>query len=189
MKYTIEEEKKEFNGYLKITSATITHDSFQNGKQIHTQRMTLDRGNAVAILIYEKDTDSFLFTKQFRYPTTFENIGWIYEIPAGMIENNESPEVTVCRETKEEIGYQIENPECIGSYYASPGCSTERVTIYFAEVTSSQKVTKGGGLDSEDEDILLHKVKQANIENFMNQEIIDAKSIIALQWYLLKKQA
>jgi ADP-ribose pyrophosphatase len=187
MKYSIYEEKKVFNDHYKIVQAKVTYDTF-NGKQITARRLAFERGDSVAILILEKETKSVLLTNQFRYPSCKNNNGWLLEIPAGSIEENEEPEKCVTREVMEELGYRINNPKLISTFYASPGASTERIYLFFTEVSQHDKTGKGGGNVSENEDIQLVKIPVSDIPSEI-LKLKDAKTILALQWYLLKSCA
>ncbi len=68
MKYKVIKEEIVFDDFFKIKKATIEHELFDSGT-IEVDRLCFDRGDSVAVLLYEKDTDSLLFTNQFRYPT------------------------------------------------------------------------------------------------------------------------
>lgn len=185
MKYRIIAEEFVFNDFFKIKKAKIRHDTF-NGKEIIVDRLSFERNNSVAILIYEKDTDTFLFTNQFRYPTTESTDGWLLEIPAGSMKPVDDPEFRVREEVEEEIGYQMDTIELICSSFVSPGGCSEKTFLYYAEVNSSHKTAKGGGLESENEDIQLVKLSKSTvIKMYHNKEFQDAKTIMAIQWYLL----
>ncbi|WP_317045265.1 NUDIX hydrolase [Formosa algae] len=168
----------------------MLHDSFEGDTQIEVVRECLDRGNAIAIILVEKDTDSVLLINQFRYPTITHPgyDGWLIEIVAGCMEADEDPIECAKREVEEEIGYTIANMESMGEYYSSPGGSSERVHGFYAEVNSTDKKFKGGGLDAEQEDIQLIKFPISEIKNALKANTFkDAKTIIALQWLLLNK--
>lgn len=186
MKYSISDEKTVFNDHYKIVKAKVTYDTF-NGTEISTKRFAFERGDSVAILLYEKESDSILLTNQFRYPTCKHNEGWVVEIPAGSLEEGEDPVDCVIREVMEELGYNISSPQLINTFYTSPGGSTERLFLFFAEVSPSDKIAKGGGLDSENEDIQMVKIPVLDIKNRLS-ELKDAKTILAMQWFLLKSQ-
>jgi len=186
MKYIINSEDLVFDDFFKIYAGEITHDKFDGGTMTK-KRKVFWRKDSAAILIYEKDTNNLLFTNQFRYPTVNEN-GWIVEITAGGIEENESPENAMKREVKEEIGYNLNEMEFISSFYVSPGGTSERVFLYYAEVNSNQKLFEGGGAKFEKEDIQLVKINPENALNKLNENLIrDAKTIIALHWYFKNK--
>ncbi|MGO3182336.1 MAG: NUDIX domain-containing protein [Aequorivita sp.] len=185
MKYSINDEKVVFNDHYKMVKAEVTYDTF-DGKEITTNRLAFERGDSVAILILEKETESILLTNQFRYPGCKNNEAWLLEIPAGSLEENEKPEDCVIREVMEELGYKIDNPKHISTFYASPGACTERTFLFYSAVSIKDKVGKGGGVDDENEDIQLVKIPIAELDSKIS-ELKDAKTILALQWHLLNK--
>ncbi|WP_299781116.1 NUDIX domain-containing protein [uncultured Formosa sp.] len=190
MKYTIVKEDIVYQDFFKIKKATILHDSFKSDEQIKVVRECLDRGSAIAILLVEKDTNSILLTNQFRYPTIThpDYDGWLLEIVAGCMEIEEDPMECARREVEEEIGYEVKNMESIGEYFSSPGGSSEKVHAFYAEVNSTDKKFKGGGLDTEQEDIQLIKFPISEIKSKLKANAFkDAKTIVALQWMLLNK--
>lgn len=187
MKHRIINEETVYNDFFKIKEATIVHDTF-DGKEVSVVRKCFERGDSVAVFLFEKDTNSILLTNQFRYPTIKEGNGWINEITAGSLEKGDKPDDRVKMEVEEEIGYRIQKLEFISSFFVSPGGTSERILLYYSEILSSDKVHQGGGLISEKEDIQLIKVGlQDIIDQYENNQIRDAKSIIAIQWFLMNK--
>lgn len=188
MKHKIQKEEKVFDDFLKIYKAVVTHETFNTDQEITTTRLALDRGNAIAVLLYEKDTDSFLFIRQYRYPSARHGQPWTLEIPAGSIDTNESAKDAAIREVREEIGYQIDQLQFIVEYFPSPGILSEQISIFYGEVTSNQKIAKGGGSISEKEDIELVKISRQEIRQQLEEGCFNNSiSIISLQWYLLNK--
>ncbi|MCK8520278.1 NUDIX hydrolase [Aquimarina sp. D1M17] len=188
MKYTVLEETYVYEGYLRIKKGTISHDRFDDNSPVIYDREILDKSGFATVLLYEENTEQIILIKQFRYPTIELDGGWILEIPAGGIENGEDPKECAIREVYEETGYVVEHLELINSSYTSPGISNERMYLYFAEVHEEQKKGKGGGNLLEDEDIEIYKLHISEIRKELQSGIIkDAKTIIALQWFLLCK--
>lgn len=187
MKYEIIEEEIVFDNFFKIKKAKIKHELFDSNT-IEVDRLSFERGDSVAILIYEKDTDTLLFTNQFRYPTIKEKDGWILELTAGSLEGNEEPKNRVKKEVEEEIGYNVNEVEFISSFFVSPGGTSERILLYYSEVNSSDKVFNGGGMKYEKEDIQLIKIKTKEVtQQFKDNKFRDAKTIIGIQWFLTNK--
>lgn len=187
MNYTIIKEQTVFDDHYKILKAEVRYDTFK-GDHITTERLAFHRGDSVAILLVEKETDSVLLTKQFRYPTTQHDKGWLLELPAGSMEKDECPLTCIKRETLEEMGFEIEQPQQLFNFYTSPGGSTERIFLFYAMVSQHQKTEKGGGLPEENEDIKTVKIPVAEIDTYLQDKISDAKTIIALQWLQLQKK-
>lgn len=194
MHFTISSKTRPYSNFLKIDSIKFEYDAFKTLKKIKVEREVLERGDSVAVLIYEQDTDTVLFTKQFRpgaaekdLTAGLEDAGWLLEIPAGMIDLGEDPQQAAIREVKEELGYAITSCKSIAQFYVSPGGCTERIFLYYASVKQNDKTDTGGGLLSEHEDISLVKIKKNNLaEALENGSIRDAKTIVALQWLMLQ---
>src|SRR5262249_28300157 len=89
---------------------------------------------------------------QFRVPTLIARRrdnpattdGWITEAVAGMIAPGETAEQAIIRETLEETGYRINKPELICKFFSSPGGTSERIFLYFSEVSEVDRVGAGG---------------------------------------------
>ena len=186
MKHEIKNEKTVYNGFFKILEAQVVYDQLTEFGSIEATRVCLERGDSIAVLIYEKDTDSFLFTRQFRYPSARRDHPWMLELVAGSIEDQEDPKVCAQREIEEEIGYHIDELELITTYFPSPGGCSEQIHLYYASVNSSQKTTQGGGAVVEQEDIELVKIPRSEIKELLNNGgLNNSISIIGIQWYLL----
>lgn len=179
-----------YDGFLKIKKTLVEIETFIDGnfkgELIQKTFEVMERGNAVAVLIRDTDTNTFLFTNQFRYPTIKENSGWLLEIPAGGVKENENPEECAKREVEEELGYLINDLKMISKFYVSPGGTTEMIFLYYAEVNSINKTSKGGGLKYEKEDIKMTTISVNEVMSKVGSELIDAKTIIAIQWWFLQ---
>ncbi|WP_194852455.1 NUDIX domain-containing protein [Nonlabens antarcticus] len=188
MKFEITNEISVYNGFLKILKANVSHESFKGKQSIDASRECMERGDSVAVLIYEIDTDSFIFTRQFRYPSARRNQPWMLELVAGSIDQNEMAEISASREVLEEIGYEVQDLQKIATYFPSPGGSSEQIHLFYTAVNSSQQVNAGGGNKEEKEDIEIVKIprqqtKQMLLENEFNNSI----SLIGLQWFFLNE--
>ncbi|WP_454287496.1 NUDIX domain-containing protein [Rhizobium arsenicireducens] len=146
-----------------------------------------DRGEAVAILLYDPQRRAVVMVRQFRIPVhLMGDHAFLLEVPAGSMEHGEDPAETVCREAMEETGYQIEKPRHLFSAYASPGAVTEKVHFFFARVHVDHKIAEGGGLAEEHEDIEITDVPlEAALQMIEDGRIMDAKTIMLLQWAAL----
>ena len=106
-----------------------------------------------------------------------------------MVKPGEEPEAAMRREILEETGYQVRELKYIGKFYLSPGGSSERIFLYYAEVGESDRVEAGGGAAGEHEDIRLVEYSKEEIERVLDRrEIVDAKTLVAVQWWQLRKK-
>jgi len=183
----ITSEERVFNNYFKVDKAEIKH-TLENGDVLKYSRMKLTRPDAVAALILNVDTEKVILVKQFRYPIADRESENILEIVAGKMDQGETPEQSMCREIMEEVGYKIEESDLTRkkSVYISPGYSTEIIHIFIVKVNDSMKVSSGGGVETEQENL---EIIEMNVGEFMlacrKGEIADAKTIISANELLI----
>ena len=164
--------------------------TFKNGK---TERLTHEvygKADGVAVLLYNPSTKKVVLSKQFRIPMYVAGVknGFSIEVCGGSIDKNESPEASVIRETREEIGYNISEIEKVSTVFLSPGLMREQVHLYIAEYTNEDKVESGGGLAEESEEItVLETSFDEALKMIENQEIIDARTILLLYHLKVKE--
>lgn len=148
-------------------------------------REVYDHGNAVTVLLYNKEKRTIILTEQLRI-ATFVNgneKGTLIETCAGLLEENENPDDAVKREVEEETGYVIDQVTKIYEAYMSAGSLTEKIYYYIAPYTPQQKKSKGGGLEEEQEEINVLEISYDDALNMLDSGvIIDGKTIIMLQY-------
>lgn len=154
----------------------------------HT-REAYDRGNGAAILLYNKDQQTVLLTRQFRLPTFVNgnSSGMLIEACAGLLDQDD-PEDAIRRETEEETGYRITDVRKIFEAYMSPGSVTEIVYFFIAEYAHSMRVHEGGGVEHEQEDIEVLELPFSQAVSMIGTGgIKDGKTIMLLQYAQLHK--
>ncbi len=182
-KVEVQDKRIVFDDVYKIEEAHVRFEKFNGEMSNPVRRLVFERGNSAAALIFNTDTQNVILTDQFRYPTYERGPGWLHETVAGVIDEGEQPEETIRREIREEIGYVVHALIPIASFYVSPGGSSERISLYYAEVNNADQVSAGGGMASENEDIaLVHMTLPELWQALDNGAIIDAKTLIAAQW-------
>jgi ADP-ribose pyrophosphatase len=192
-KVSIEQQRYLLNDFFKVEEAYLRFEQFNGEMSRQIRRLSLERGDSVTILVYNTTTEKIILINQFRYPTYQHGDGWITEAMAGMADHEEGPEETARRETQEETGLNINASEHIATFYPSPGGSSERIFLYYSEVSGEQaKYTKTGGLLHEGEDIIVVELSLGEaLAKVRSGEIMDAKTIIGVYWLenrLMKKQ-
>ncbi len=191
-KVSILQKRNVFDDFFKVEEAYLQFEKF-NGEMSNTvQRFSLDRGNSVAVLTFNRRTNKLVLISQFRYPTYKNGHGWTIEAIAGMIDPGETPEETARREAEEETGLNVTTLEHITTFYPSPGGSSELIFLYYSEVSGEQeKREHTGGIISEGEDIISLEISLEDaLEKIKSGEIMDAKTIIGIYWLenqLMKK--
>src|SRR5690606_6516432 len=146
-----------------------------------------DHGNAAAILLYNKNKKTIVLIKQFRMATYLNQNedGMLIEVPAGLLDGND-PETCIIKEVEEETGYRITKAKKVYEAYMAPGSVTELVYLFMAEYTDDMKVSEGGGLDEEHENIEVLEMEFSEAVWMMkNGKIRDAKTIMLLQYAVI----
>ncbi len=167
------------------TLRKITFDYLKKDGTWQTQtREAYDRGNGAAILLYNKENKTVVLTRQFRMPTYINGneTGMMIEVCAGLLDEHE-PEDCIRRETEEETGYKIKDVHKVFEAYMSPGSVTEILYFFAAEYSKEMKMTDGGGLEHEEEDIdVLELPFDQAFSMIGTGDIKDAKTIMLLQY-------
>lgn len=156
----------------------------KGGEWVNQTRESYDRGNGATILLYNKEKGTVILIQQFRMPTyTNRNeTGLMIETCAGVLDGDD-PITCIIKETEEETGYQIGNAVKVFESYMSPGAVTEIIHFFIAEYDDKMKVSEGGGLISENEDIdVLEITFQKALQMIESGDIKDAKTIMLLQY-------
>jgi 8-oxo-dGTP pyrophosphatase MutT (NUDIX family) len=83
-------------------------------------------GGAAIVAVDDRQRVCMLY--QFRHAAS----GWIWELPAGKIDNREPPLQTAQRELAEEGGMTAVSWQALGGVFSSPGVFTEVVHLYLA---------------------------------------------------------
>jgi nudix-type nucleoside diphosphatase (YffH/AdpP family) len=184
-KVVLHSKRRVFDGFFKIDEAELSYERFDGRMSAPLRRLCFERGDAVAAIVWHRDRQQVLLVEQFKYPAWEKGPGWIVETMAGMIDAGESPETALARELGEELGYRAERIEPIATFYVSPGGSSERIVLYYAEVCDASRCGDGGGVEDEGEDIRTVALSLDEIAARLRAgELHDAKTIIAAQWLL-----
>jgi ADP-ribose pyrophosphatase len=191
-KVSIKQKRYILDDFFKIEEAYLRFEQFNGKMSPLVRRLNLERGDSVAVLVFNQNTGKLILVSQFRYPTYQNQDGWTIEAIAGMVDPGETPEQTIRRELQEETGMNIDAFEHITTFYPSPGGSSERIYLYYSEVSGEQaKYKKTGGLLGHGEDVkAVEMTMEDTLAKIRSGEIVDAKTIIAIYWLenrLLKK--
>ncbi len=187
---SIKNVKKEVLSDKWYTLNKYTYDYQKEDGSWETQeRESYDRGNGACILLYNKQKGTVILTRQFRMPTYVngnEN-GMMIEACAGVLDDAK-PEVRIKMEAEEETGFRIEKVEKVLEGYTSPGAVTEIMHFFVGRYDASMKISEGGGVEDETENI---EVLECSFEKALEMmgagEIKDVKTIVLLQHAAMNK--
>jgi nudix-type nucleoside diphosphatase (YffH/AdpP family) len=163
---------------------SFTFDYLGNdGEWSEQRREVYDRGNGATILLRDETRDTVLLTRQFRLPAYLNGHpdGMLIETPAGLLDGDD-PETAIRREAEEETGYRAQDVRKIGEYFMSPGSVTERIAFFMASYRADGRISGGGGLAGEGEDIEVIEVTLGEALAMVERgEIVDGKTVLLLR--------
>ncbi len=179
MKVIIKDSKREYDGFFKVDKVVLQHEKFDGTMSKDIDRLNFNRGDTIAVILYNKTMESVILIKQFRYPAYVDGgPGWLIECVAGIKDNDK---VTVAKkEVLEETGYKIDDLKFLTQFYPSPGGCSEKISVYLAYVDAREETKKQYfGIGNEDIQVLEIPLVKA-FEMIKSGEICDGKTIIGL---------
>ena len=182
-KITIQKTELLSNNWYLLNKVTFDYKMEDHDSETQV-REVYDRGNGAVILLYNSTNKTVVLTRQFRLPTYLNGntSGMVIEACAGLLDT-ENPEECIIRETEEETGYRLSSVKKVFQSYMSPGSVTEILHFFIGEYQPNMKVSDGGGLAEEHENIeVLEYPFQEAYQMIASGEIIDTKTIMLLQY-------
>lgn len=160
----------------------------RDGSWQRLNREAYDHGDGAALLLYNRERQSVVLTRQFRLPAFVNGSdGMLIEVAAGLLEG-EQPEERIRKEAEEETGYRIDKVEKVFEAWMSPGSVTEKLHLFVAEYQPADQVSPGGGLQEEGEDLEVLEMSFSEALQAMKAGTInDAKTIMLLQYAALNQ--
>ena len=163
----------------KIFTVAEEHAVDPGGFEI-TRGIVRHKGSAVMMAV--DDNKQILLVRQFRLPAR-QNL---WELPAGSIEEDESPLKAAKRELREETGYSAKKWDKLAAFYPSPGYVSEKMTIFLAT-----ELTAGEAQPMDDERIERRWFSHKEVCDLIESgKIVDGKTIIGYyRWRAVSKRA
>lgn len=172
MEYSILKSERIFEG--KVFNVRIDEVQKSTGESMRVD--IVEHGGAVVLVPIDED-GRILLVKQYRHPTG----KYLLELPAGTLDESESPEECAVRECREEVGMAPGRIEHLGGFYLAPGYSTEYLELYLATELSAAPLPH-----DLDEDLVVERFSIDDvIEKISTGELEDAKTVAGIM--LLKQ--
>lgn len=179
-----------FSGHFSVRRLTLQHRLFAGGWSEPLVREVFERGDAVAVLPYEPETDCVILIEQFR-PGALRDAHspWMLEVIAGVVEAGETDAQVAHREAAEEAACELAELLPIASYYPSAGACSEHVRLFCGRVTTADAGAVHGAPD-EGEDILVHRIPRGEALALLAADRVpNGHTLIALQWLQLQGES
>ncbi len=148
----------------------LRHDCVRLPSGKEASREIVEHVGAVAGVVM-RDDGKVVLVRQFRKPVERE----LLELPAGLINEGESPEDAILREIAEETGYRAQKIDKLLDFYIGPGFTDAKIHLFLAS-----DLTAGKPSPDEDEEIEVVTIDLEDAISRLGSEIVDAKTIIGL---------
>ena len=159
----------------KVIHVDVDRVRFPDGSEGELEMVRHPGASAVLPFLSDPggDDPQVLLIRQYRYAAE----GFIYEVPAGKLDDGEDPEACARRELREETGCQAERVERLTTIYTTPGFTDERIHLFMAV-----GVTRGEAVGREADEFLEVETLPLSraLEMVERGEIRDSKTIVAL---------
>lgn len=169
-------------GYGLLQRVTLRRRRFDATLQ-EINRDVYDTGNGAAILLYDPSRGRVLLVRQFRLAAYLaDGREELIEACAGKLEGLDAAS-RIVMEVHEETGYAIKDPRYLFDAFMSPGVFSEKLSFFVAPYSPDDKVTDGGGLEHDGEDIeIIEPTLDEALAMIDRGEIVDAKTILLLHY-------
>ncbi len=159
----------EENEVFKCCRFNIVKRIFERQDGLKYHRFTVNPGNSVIVLPITEDNE-IVFIEQLR-----ESVGKVcLELPAGLIDDGETPEFAAKRELEEETGLISNDLELLIEGFPSAGYTSEKIFIYLAKNFKEGKVH----LDETEEIISTKKLPIKEVLDLINKNFFEEMNLV-----------
>ena len=154
----------------------VTTDQVEEPGRIRARRDVVRHSGSVVVLALDESGPEprVLLERQYRHAAK----QFLWELPAGRIDEGERELAAAKRELLEETGYRARSWKKILHFYVSPGFLDETHSIYLA-----RGIKAGAAQPEEDEKIAIRFFPLSRAEQMaVNGVIRDAKTIAGILW-------
>jgi ADP-ribose pyrophosphatase len=160
---------------------SVVTDQVAEPNGVIAQRDVIRHPGSIVVLALDESGSGprILLERQYRYAAN----AYLWELPAGRIDEGETKLAAAKRELLEETGFTARKWTHALHFYASPGFLDETMDVYLAE-----KLTAGQAQPEDDERIITRLVPLEQVVRMvMSGKIIDAKTMTSVLWLEKKR--
>jgi ADP-ribose pyrophosphatase len=148
---------------------SVTEDHVKDPAGFEIRRAIVQHPGS-AVMMAVDDKKRILLVRQYRVPVR----RYLWELPAGKLDEGETALQAARRELVEETGYRAKQWKKLATFYPSPGYVAERMTIFLAT-----GLTAGKAMPMDDEQIETRWFTAKDVEQHIRAgKIVDGKTMI-----------
>lgn len=169
-------------GFYDFVQVDLEVGTFSGGVDHYTRELYINR-EYVAVLCHDPARDEVVLVKQCRpAPLTREDDPFMLEIPAGLIDEDETSIEAAMREVTEETGLKVTDLNIIHpGFYPAAAITTEKGILFYTQIDASQAKGLHGTDEHEDIQVVVLKTDDF-IGQVQSGQIMDMKTIFAAWW-------
>ena len=185
--YKIINKKNLYSGFFSLNKYEFIHQKHDGNWTGKVEREIFGGAHVATLLPFDPIKKEIILIQQFRAGVLSRyDEEYLYEIVAGIIDNNEKPEDTAKRECLEETGCKVKKILPIQNYFPAPGSSESYYHLFLGEIDSFEG-ERIRGLEKENENILVKAFKIEQVRKLLkDKKILNGLTLIALQWFFLE---
>lgn len=179
-------QRPPYGSFFRFQNMDLTHRTFDGGRSAVLNREIFVGIDAALVLPYDPVRDKVLLVEQMRVGAMARQDPnpWMLEPIAGIVDAREVPENCALREAQEEAGLSDMTLESAGSYYPSPGSTSDYFYAFVGLCDLPMTESYLGGLIAEGEDLRCHPLGFAAAMDLMNSGEIAAGPLHHLLYWL-----
>ncbi|MBF0145996.1 MAG: NUDIX domain-containing protein [Magnetococcales bacterium] len=182
------ETKEVYRGFFRLFKVLLRYRRFDGRMSGPVTLEALERGEGVAVILYDPERDCVGLVRQFRIGAHLrENRGWVLELAAGSCQGQADVQAVALKEVREETGWTPSVLEHVNTFYISPSGTTERIHLFLG-IFDSRIPPSASGVLEEEEDIQTVTIPFPQVLEMMAQGEINAASVIlGMQWLQINR--
>ena len=158
----------------RVFSVAVDRVAYPDGRIV---KMEAVRHRGSVVLLPMAAPDRIILIRQYRYVVD----QWLWELPAGGLEPDETPDAAALRECHEEVGKIAGHAERLGTFFPSPGFCDEAMSFFLLTELRDRRPNEAAAHQDPDELLTVKEFSVTDVRAMIRAgEIGDMKTVVGL---------